>query len=301
MKKKIKSFVATIIYALAYPALFLNSPAGYAQDSLAVRTATKAELVKYTFESIWILDNQTVMVPIKKAFEFDIQHRFGVWKNGYKDAYGIFAPSNIRLGVGYVPVKNLMLGLGFCKERLQWDFSVKYAIVRQSKGGGWPVSITYLGDVAVDTRERKYFVKNLNRLAYFNQLMIARKVSKAFSVQVSPSLTHINNVEAYINKDGEIVRKMKNDHLAIAFMGRYKFNKTIAVLANYDQPLTAHTTNNPDPNLNFGIEFSTGSHAFQVFAGNYYSILQQNNNFYNQNNYKKNNFLIGFNITRVWD
>ncbi|MBK6353196.1 MAG: hypothetical protein IPF46_07275 [Saprospiraceae bacterium] len=42
----------------------------------------KAKLVKNTFESNWILDNQSVMVPIKGTLEMDIQHRFGVVNNG---------------------------------------------------------------------------------------------------------------------------------------------------------------------------------------------------------------------------
>jgi hypothetical protein len=94
---------------------------------------------------------------------------------------------------------------------------------------------------------------------------------------------------------------MSNEHFAIAISGRYKINGQISILANYDQPITEHTTNNPDPNLSLGVEFSTGGHTFQIFAGNYSLILPENNNFFNQNNYKDNQFCVGFNITRIWD
>ncbi len=301
MKKLKIKFPSLVRYftLCAFTMFSINST--MAQEDSTQSKTIAPEVVKYTFESIWILDNQTVMVPIKGAFEFDIQHRFGTWDNGYEDFYGIFAPANIRLGVGYVPIKNLMLGLGFCKDRLQWDLNVKYAIIKQTKGGGWPVSITYFGDMAIDTRSSDNFYRNVDRISYFNQLMIARKITDAFSAQVSPSLSYYNNVEGYYDSEGEVRSKMNNEHFAIAFMGRYKLNNKLAILANYDQPLTEHPTNNPDPNLSLGLEISTGSHAFQVFAGNYYYILQQNNNFYNQNNYKDNQFLIGFNITKVWD
>ena len=63
--------------------------------------STKPKPVKNTFESVWIIDNQTVMVPIKKTFEMDIMHRFGTVNNGYEDFWGFFAPSNIRLAVCY--------------------------------------------------------------------------------------------------------------------------------------------------------------------------------------------------------
>ena len=76
----------------------------------------KAKLVKNTFESNWILDNQSVMVPIKGTFEMDIQHRFGVVNKGYEDFYGVFAPSNIRLGFSYTFIDKLQLGFGLTKE-----------------------------------------------------------------------------------------------------------------------------------------------------------------------------------------
>ncbi|MGZ5191897.1 MAG: DUF5777 family beta-barrel protein, partial [Flavisolibacter sp.] len=44
-----------------------------------------------------------------------------------------------------------------------------------------------------------------------------------------------------------------------------------------------------------------GSHAFQLFLGNYSLLSPQRNNLYNSNNYKDSEFLIGFNITRLWN
>jgi len=93
---------------------------------------------------------------------------------------------------------------------------------------------------------------------------------------------------------------MNNMHFAFECMGRYKFSDKSAIIINYDQPLTQHPTNNPHPNISFGLETTTDSHAFQVFAGNYYSIVPQSNNFFNQNDYTKGQFVIGFNITRLW-
>ena len=63
-----------------------------AQDSTLAdeedATPKKIKPIKNTFESIWIIDNQTVMVPIKGTFEIDIMHRFGTVKNGYDDFWG---------------------------------------------------------------------------------------------------------------------------------------------------------------------------------------------------------------------
>jgi hypothetical protein len=218
--------------------------------------------------------------------------------NGKKDVFGIFAPSNIRLGLGYAPIKNLFLGAGLTKERTQIDLNAKYALLQQTPGK-MPVSLTYFGNLVTDVRDKSNFRYSEHRLSYFNQLIIARKITSKFSAQVAPSLSWYNNVEAYVNSKGEIEKKMNNYHFTVSFLGRYKITKTMAIIAGYDQPLTQHLTNNPDPNICFGLEITTSSHAFQVFAGNYYGIVPQSNNVFNQNNYRDGQFQIGFNITRL--
>ena len=94
---------------------------------------------------------------------------------------------------------------------------------------------------------------------------------------------------------------MNNEYFAISVLGRYIITQKVAIIAGYDQPLTKHKTNNPHPNICFGIEATTSSHAFQVFAGNYYGIVPQSNNMFNKNDFTKGQYLIGFNITRLWN
>ena len=274
-----------------------------AQDEPAAESEEKTDEpkpVRNTFESIFLFDNQTTLVPAKGTFEMDIQHRFGTVNNGYDDFYGLYAPSNIRIGFAYSPINKLYVGFGFAKINLTWDATAKYAIFQQMQSGGSPVSLTYYGNLAIDTRDSENFVNGTDRFSYFNQLIISRKITDAVSLQVSPSWSHFNAVEGYVNEAGEIEGKMKNDHIALAVGGRFRVSSQTAIIANYDQPITKHTTNNPEPNISFGIEISTSAHAFQVFAGNYYSIIPQLNNVLNQNDYRESQFLIGFNITRLW-
>jgi hypothetical protein len=272
-----------------------------AQDSAAAAPVVKSKPVKNTFEGNWVVDNQTVMVSLKGTLEMDIQHRFGVVSNGYSDLFGLYAPSNIRIGISYVPINKLQVGLGFCKDRLQWDLNGKYALVKQAKSGGWPVSVTYFQNIVFDTRDKKYFAASTDRISYFSQLMVARKVTEKFSVQASASFSHFNNVDGYLDKNGVVQKKMKNDNIAVSVLGRYKITQKTALIANYDQPLTQHPMGNPHPNLCFGFEFATSAHQFQVFAGNSQLILPQNNTMFNQNDYTVRQFCIGFNITRLWN
>ncbi len=258
--------------------------------------------VRNTFESIWLIDNQTVMVPIKGTFEMDIQHRFGTIDKGYDDFWGIYAPSNIRIGFDYVPIENLMIGFGFTKERKFWDFNAKYALFQQGREGGWPVSVTYYLNAAIDTRSKDNFPKDtyegVDRFSYFHQLMFARKFSRAFSLQASANISHFNFQELVPGEENpNDLLQMSNDHLSLSFLGRYKVSTTMSIIAGYDLPLTDHEVNNPEPNLSFGIEVVSSSHAFQIFLGNYKGIVPQFNNVFNQNT----DFLIGFNMTRLWN
>ncbi|MGZ8541504.1 MAG: DUF5777 family beta-barrel protein [Chitinophagaceae bacterium] len=273
----------------------------FAQDQPEAQVIKKAKPVKNTFGSAWLMDNQTVMVPIKGTLEFDIQHRFGTVDNGKKDLWGIFAPSNIRLGLAYAPIDKLFLGAGLTKERMQVDLNAKYALLQQTTDNKLPVSVTYFGNVVLDARDKSNFRNSVDRFSYFNQLIIARKITEKFSVQVAPNFSWFNNVEAYVDKDGEIQKKMENSHFAISVLGRFKVTEKSAIIAGYDQPLTQHTTNNPHPNICFGFETTTSSHAFQVFFGNYYGIVPQSNNVFNRNDFEEGQFVIGFNITRLWN
>ncbi len=271
-----------------------------AQDSTGAPVVKKAKPVKNTFGSVWLMDNQTVMVPIKGTLEMDIQHRFGTVDNGKKDIWGIFAPSNIRLGLNYSPISKLFVGAGLTKERTQIDLNAKYALFQQTPGK-IPVSVSYFGNMVIDARDKSNFRESVHRFSYFNQLIIARKITERFSAQVAPNFSWFNNVEAYVDSKGNIQKKMKNGHLAISVLGRFKVTEKSAIIAGYDQPLTQHTTNNPHPNISFGFETTTSSHAFQVFFGNYYGIVPQSNNVYNKNDFRDGQFLLGFNITRLWN
>jgi hypothetical protein len=315
--------------------LLVAGMTAYSQDTdstvaEATPLAKKAKPVKNTFQSIWIIDNQTVMVPVKKTFEMDIMHRFGTVGKGYENFWGLFAPSNIRLGVSYAPINNLNVGLGITKDNMLWDFSAKYAIIRQTKGQ-YPVSVTYYGNAAYDSRkdpdnslfrtekleeDNDFLAKTIgaspDRFKFFHQLIIARKITEKLSLQIAPSISHQNAVNGYYKRVDSATKviegEMKHDHFAISVAGRYKLTEVTAFIFNYDQPITKHVVNNPYPNISFGLEFNTSNHAFQLFLGNYSLLNPQRNNLENKNYYKNDEnkislkqFLIGFNVTRIWN
>jgi hypothetical protein len=320
-----------------------------AQDSTSAeepQVAAKIKPVKNTFQSVWIIDNQTVLVPVKGTMEMDIMHRFGTVDKGYDDFWGFFAPSNIRLAMSYVPVNKLNVGIGVSKTTAaiipdqskpqkvsgpNWDFSLKYSIITQTKGK-YPVSVSYYTNMSLNTKKdathdiyrdttksgktTELLGISTDRFTYFHQILIARKVTKKLSVQVAGSLSHQNAVNGYfVQLDSATLKvkpEMQHNHFALGLSARYKLTEVTSVMINYDQPLTKHVANNPNPSLSFGVEFNTSSHSFQLFFTNFYYLTPQANNLYNSNapfDYKDaqgnqingGKFLIGFNITRLWN
>ena len=326
--------------------LLLNTALLAQDDSTAVAekpAPAKVKPVKNTFQSIWISDNQTVMVPVKGTMEMDIMHRFGTWNKGYQDFWGFFAPSNIRIGVSYVPINKLNVGIGFTKTTAAvipqastssvsgplWDGSLKYSIITQTKGK-YPVSVSYYLNAAYNTKKdpnKDVYRYSSDRLSYFHQILIARKLTDKLSVQVAPSLSHHNVINGYYTKLNDSTLKinpsMEFEHFAVALSARYKLTDVTSLMINYDQPITKHATKNPNPSLSFGVEFNTSSHSFQLFFTNFYYLNPAINNLYNSNNpftytdkstddpgtadliestkVKGGRFLIGFNITRLWN
>jgi hypothetical protein len=324
MKSSIKNIKSRLYIgvALAICMLLISTSLSAQTDSTEatpkVEAKVKAKPVKNTFASTWVIDNQTVMVPVKGAIEMEIQHRFGPVSNGYEDFWGLFAPSNIRLGVEYVPINNLSIGGGITKIDKLWDISAKYSILKQTPGK-YPVSVTYFGSMAFDTRKNvdsSLFKYNSQRYSFFNQILIARKVNEKLSLQAGLSLSHQNSVNGFYTKNDstgkETFLEMFHDHLAASLSGRYKFGEATAFLFDYNQPLTKHNINNPAPSASFGLEMHTSGHSFQIFFTNFFLLSPQHNNLYNQNapfDYTKDNagtkvsggkYLLGFNITRLW-
>jgi hypothetical protein len=277
----------------------------------------KPKPVKNTFESQWLIDDQTVIVPVKGTFEADIQHRFGTVQNGIKDLWGVYATANMRIGFNYAPIKNLYLGFGLTKSNMLLDGSAKYAIIKQTKGV-YPVSVTYYGNLGYKTIQDPgnfLFTYSTQRLSFFNEVMVARKFSDKLSVQAALSISHQNSVPGYYAQKDTTTYSFseeKFDLFAVSVIARYKITQGTSFIIDYDQPLTRFATNNPNPNFAFGFEFNTSGHSFQLFAGNYIGLSPQQNSLYNTNNpfgftqtggtkVPGGQFCIGFNISRLWN
>jgi hypothetical protein len=140
--------------------IFMMSGLGMviAQDSIPEQPAGKP-LAKAPFESSYFIADQTVALPPAKTLELVIQHDFGTIQQHWTDLYGIWGGSNIRIGFNFTVTKDLQLGFGTTKGKMLQDFNLKYVLARQRKGG-FPLTITFYGNVALDARNKSFLGNN---------------------------------------------------------------------------------------------------------------------------------------------
>ena len=284
----------------------------FAQDE---EEQVKDRPVRAPFASGYLIDNQTTMIPIEGTLEFAIQHKFGTIENGMSDFFGIYAPAaNIRLALNYVPFKNFQTGIGLSKEKMYTDLNAKWTILEQTRENTIPVAVALYGVVAVDGRNESAFgtgkvwhsgegsavfdINFADRLSYFSQLIIGRKFNYWLSLQTGVSFTHYNMVE----------RNFDHDKIGVHFNGRVNFSPQSSFIFNYDAPLNIQQISEqlqvPDhhqPNVSFGIEIATSTHAFQIYMGNAKGIIPQDIMMWNSNKFNLDNLAFGFTITRIWN
>ena len=256
------------------------------EDSIA--PVKEVEYERAAFESTSLIENQTDRVYSKGTIEMIMNHRFGV-VTGTNDLIGIWAPANIRLAVNYSITDRITVGFGTTKDYRLQDFCLKTALLKQTVDGKMPVSITYYGNATVSALPKENFYHTSDRWSFFNQIIIAKRFSKTFSLQLAPSYSHYNTIDA----------PMKNDLFAIEFGGRAKVTSTMSILLDVNQPITSQE-NVPKSGFSVGTEFSTVGHTFQIFVSNYRGIINQQSNMFNQNDFFEGDFAIGFNICRTW-
>jgi len=285
---------------------------GYAQDE-AKPEKKKDRPVSEMWSGSLMIDEQTTLIPHKKTLEMQIQHRFGLIKNnGISDLFGIYASANTRMGLNYSILDNLAVGYGITRKNMYSDFSVKWDILRQTRKNVVPVDVAVYANMAIDGRDKEVFntatadstFKFANRLSYFTQLMVSRKVTDWFSLAVNGSFTHYNSVKA----DSVNIKGMDHDRIGIGIMGRFKFSPQSSIIISYSMPLYIHqisenheVTNRALPNFSVAYEVLTATHVFQIFFTTAGGILPQDNYLYNGDDWTKGEFRFGFNIQRLWE
>jgi hypothetical protein len=253
--------------------------------------------VMFIFGTSTLIDNQTVASPFKGSLELQIHHRFSLIENVH-NLFGIYGSANTRIGMVYGINDRIAVGAGTTKDYKLQDIQWKIALLRQTEDNKIPVSVSYFGNIVADLQKEEVFgpaasYKEIHRLSYFSQLIIARKLSEKISIQVAPSVAYFNSVPVVSDSVG-----YKNLNFGISAGARANLFGGHSLMLEYDQLLTKQDLEvQPKPNLSLGWEINTATHAFQIFVANYSQIIDQRNLVFNTNDFAKGEYLVGFNIT----
>lgn len=269
---------------------------GVAQDSSMLQllndSMPESKTVSGTFKATQIINTPTVEAPAKRSLQFMIMHRFGKINEG---AYALFGLDNadIRFALDYGISKNLAVGVGRSSLDKVFDGSIKWRLLQQ-KSSGWPFKVSLYTAIFHNTlrySDKKYLNARY-RTSYATQLLLAQKVSTAFSWQLTPSWVHFNVVPT---------AKDKNDVFALGLGGRLKLTKRFSINAEYHYlPDGQVESENVYNSFSAGADLETGGHVFQLIFTNSAGMTAPYYLAKNYGSWGKGDIYFGFNITRIF-
>jgi opacity protein-like surface antigen len=249
-----------------------------------------------TFKSTRVMNGHSIERMVPGQLDVRISHRFGTLNSGGYNFFGL-DQSNIHLGLEYGIFKWLMIGVGRSEFEKTYDGFAKFSILRQSSGAKvMPVSVSVVTSIALktlkfaDQTRTNYFT---SRLAYVTQILVARKINEAFSVQLTPSYLHRNLVATELDP---------NDIYALGAGARLKLSKRISLNGEYyyiANPKTYMSQQIYNP-LSLGFDIETGGHVFQLFFTNSLGMTEKQFIGATTGQWKKGDIHFGFNISRVF-
>lgn len=256
-----------------------------------------------TFPTSRIANGHSIENTAKGVLDFRVSHRFGFLNQGVKDFFGL-DNATTSIGFDYGITDWLMVGIQRSSYLKEYNGFFKAKLLRQRDDGGMPVSVSYLGGISILGNDKPATIPDsveyyfTNRMAFVNQLLIARKINSWLSVQLMPTHVHYN----LVTYTGD-----PNDVIAIGIGGRIKLTKRIALTGEYfyqipstqrhdDNDRTKYTTNA----LTLGVDIETGGHVFQLLFTNAPSLTERTVVGQTNGDWLKGDIHFGFNISRVF-
>jgi hypothetical protein len=248
-----------------------------------------------TFKATHIVNMQTVEGPAKGAMIFLIQHRFGALNSG---SYNFFGLDNavLRLGLDYGLCDRLTIGIGRSSYLKTFDGYIKYKLLRQTDGSETvPVTVSLLGIVNDYTQNipAEAYLNGMYRTSYITQILIARKFSRNFSFEVTPTWLHYN-LQPTVDD--------KNDVFAMGLGGRMKINRRMSINAEYNYLPSGQVVSRTAYNsFSLGWDIETGGHVFQLVFSNSQSMEESQYLTQTTGRWGKGDIYFGFNLSRTFD
>jgi hypothetical protein len=234
-----------------------------------------------------------------------ISHRFGDMfgqAGGWPTFYGLENASDIMIGAEFGLTNNIMLGVNRTKGAGDIGQNIntflKVRLITQETGARQPLSLAFVGMTSVSTQEKSptpgvltYFEKFVHRMSYHLQLILSRKFSEGFSLQIHGAWTYRNQV---FSND-------QNDLPSVGAAARFQLSKRLGIILDANIPFSSLRTaeNGYYPALGIGFEFDTsGGHVFQINFTNAKGIAETDFIPNTRSNWGDGEYRLGFTISR---
>ncbi len=251
-----------------------------------------------TFKASRISIGHSIETRKKGVLEIQAFNRFWNIPN-YRAQSFVADKLSARLALEYGISDRLTFGAGGSTLDGIFDGFLKYKLIQQrSDGKGSPLSITLFQNGSYRSKRNQPF-PDVNRfdefsdkLAFTSQLLIARKFTPQFSVQVSPT---------YIHRSSSVFGEDPNNQFAIGLGGRYKLGGHVSVVSEYYYVINPLKSIDTYDAFSLGVNWELSDVMLQFQLTNTRAmvedafITQTPNNF----NFKDGNFVFGFNAIFV--
>ena len=256
---------------------------------------TEKQYAYETFRGTRVINGQSVEMRRGGEMEMIINHRFGRINGGAYEFFGL-DEANIRIGLDYGVTDWLTVGGGRSSLGKEFDSFVKVKLLSQSTGGkgAMPLSATFYSSVAYNSLRDSDPLRPVlqqHRFSYVSQLLLARKFSDRFSLQLAPTYVHFN----IVNTQDE-----SNDKIALGAAGKYQLSKNWALTSEYYYTLPAYQQADRTNALSIGFDLNTGSHVFQFHFTNSTAMIDKQFIGETTGNWLDGDIHLGFNIVRTF-
>ena len=288
-----KKYTLTVLLGLCTPFLFAQ------EDLLSLlgdeeAPDTVVNYVRAAFKTNRVINLHSLESTAGGVLDVKISHRFGFLNGGISELFGLDM-ATIRIGADYGITDRLTVGIGRSSYEKTYDGFLKYKLLWQSTGARkMPVTISLLASSAIKTlpfqnpdRENHFS----SRVYYTYQLIIGRKFSEAFSLQLSPTVVHRNLVRTNTES---------NDVYALGIAARQKLTKRLAINAEYIYVLPDQLADGYRNSLSIGFDIETGGHVFQLHFTNSTSMIEKGYIAETIGDWANGDIHFGFNVSRVF-
>ena len=258
------------------------------------------DYVRRTFKDTRVINTHTVETIQARKLDVRIGHRFGELKGGWQSFYGLDSAQDNLIGADYGLTDNINIGLNRTKgagplTRLV-NTTLKYRFLQQSDKS--PITATALGVWSISTMQRAQnnefvlnnFRKFPHRFIFAGQLLIARKFSDRFSLQLFPSYVHRNVVDA----------NESNNIISLGGVIRFQLTKVLGIIADAVVPLGSGS-DETEAAIGLGLEIDTGGHVFQINFTNARGIMETDYIPNTSSTWANGEIRLGFTISRVFN